>query len=757
MSDARLKIVVEALNLASGELKRLEKDLEGVKKGSEGAKNPLTAFKDTVSSMSGELLAGGAVLVGFAAGLKQVFDAGKEGAALKQTGESFQFLMQHIGAAPDQLDKLRQAARGTVDDLTLMKATTTLLAGAQGPLATALANSTPQLLEIAKAANKLNPTLGDTTFLYESLALGIKRGSPLILDNLGLTIKIGDANKRFADSIGKTVDQLTEEEQKQALLNETLRAGGVLIEQAGGNVDSATDTFTRFEATTTNLTNKLKEGLLPYVVDVVDAFTLLLTASDKVDAAYTEHSGNVEKTSQTYEEYIAELSRAAEANGFMVDAQGNLVKEQQEGRGVTHSLVLENYALTEGIFKALKATENYGLSLDETAKAINRSKILTQEEAAALELNAQKTAQAETAKLKLKQANENLAAGLSGTLANATSEYNATVADTQTQLADARAELEKYQTLNGQVVRVTDEAKFSQAELTVQAQKLAEAQAALAENTDPEKQAALTVAVEKSSAKMAEMNGAMGGSRDVTLDYSTKIGEAQSKIDELTAKEEAAAAALKRTTLEFIYQKAAADLDAGAALELARGFGLIDEKSYNTSKNIMDLKNKFDLNKNGMIDAGKEAELYTAEIQKLADAALRVPGDIQVRVHTSYSSSGRPSPALGDIGLPGGDTGVYNPTPTDNGGGGAGVPGGLAVGGPAYGGQMYQLHSDEMVVMPQNGYVLNRHDALQAATNNFGGVTFNFGHVSDPEQIIALFEKVMMGKTTRADNRRQLR
>ena len=75
----------------------------------------------------------------------------------------------------------------------LMSATSTLLAGTSGDLATALGNATPQLLEIAKAANKLNPSLGDTAFLYESIATGVKRASPMILDNLGLTIKIGNS------------------------------------------------------------------------------------------------------------------------------------------------------------------------------------------------------------------------------------------------------------------------------------------------------------------------------------------------------------------------------------------------------------------------------------------------------------------------------------------------------------------------------------------------------------------------------------
>lgn len=202
--------------------------------------------------------------------LKQAFDLAKEGAQVRQTGESFELLLDKVGAAPDLLNQLRRASRNTVDDMQLMSSTSTLLAGTQGDLATALANSTPQLLEIAKAAQKLNPSLGDTTFLYQSLATGIKRASPLILDNLGLTIKIGEANEKFAESLGKAAKDLTAEEQKMALLNATLDAGGVLIEQVGGNVDSATDDFARMEAQVTNLSNELKKSLAPAVADVAE-------------------------------------------------------------------------------------------------------------------------------------------------------------------------------------------------------------------------------------------------------------------------------------------------------------------------------------------------------------------------------------------------------------------------------------------------------------------------------------------------------
>lgn len=279
-----------------------------------------------VSSFKGAGLALGAMVAGVTAlnsAFNEVKEFGKAGSVVLQTTESFDLLLKKVGAAPDLLDALRAASRNTVDDMTLMSSTATLLAGTQGELSTALANATPQLMEIAKAANKLNPLLGDTTYLYESIATGIKRQSPLILDNLGLTIKVGEANEKYARALGKSVEQLTAEEKQMALLNATLVAGSQLLEQVGNNTDAATDAIARMEATQRNAENafkakfapaisqvvgvmgeaneeSLKSGaiwtrLLPTLGGAVDAYLLIKNWLDKDTAALEENTDAVEE------------------------------------------------------------------------------------------------------------------------------------------------------------------------------------------------------------------------------------------------------------------------------------------------------------------------------------------------------------------------------------------------------------------------------------------------------------------------------
>ena len=78
------------------------------------------------------------------------------------------------------------------------------------------------LMDIARA--QARATGQDVNYLFDSLVMGVKRGTPLLIDNTGLVLKVSDANERFARSLGKTVGALTAEKQI-ALLNATLEAG----------------------------------------------------------------------------------------------------------------------------------------------------------------------------------------------------------------------------------------------------------------------------------------------------------------------------------------------------------------------------------------------------------------------------------------------------------------------------------------------------------------------------------------------------
>lgn len=305
-----------------------------------------------------------AVVAGVAAAGKALYDIGSQGAIVDQTSKSFETLSEKLGLPKDLLEQLRDAANGTIPDMQLMSATATLLAGTSDDLGKALGRATPELLEIAKAANKLNPSLGDTAFLYDSIATGIKRASPMILDNLGLTIKIGEANEKYAASLGKTSAELTAEEKQMALLNATLEAGDLLIAQVGGTTESATDSFQQFEAQTANLKNTLSAALAPAVSDVVSGINDLVSrlteeqkVLEEVDAAYKAGIITLEEAEAMGVSYLEHQIEAAEV-------QEQLTLKTEEWR-IEMGLTEEQLVELDGHERAYIETTKEAIAIEE--------------------------------------------------------------------------------------------------------------------------------------------------------------------------------------------------------------------------------------------------------------------------------------------------------------------------------------------------------------------------------------------------------
>jgi len=257
-------------------IEKINREFDDGKISSQEAAKQLEAVKKAMGDTGGETKKATGIMQGFSGamiGINQAlelagkgarafqaaFDFARQGAVLNQTTESFERMAASLGPNINLLDELRAASRNTVDDLTLMSSVLTLTAGTSKELGDAMLQSSPRLMEIAKAASALNPTLGDTAWMFESINSGIKRNSPLILDNLGIVVRVGEANEKYAESLGKTVAELTAAETQQALLNEVLEAGGRLIDQAGGSAESALDPFDEFTTTVKNLTAELQK------------------------------------------------------------------------------------------------------------------------------------------------------------------------------------------------------------------------------------------------------------------------------------------------------------------------------------------------------------------------------------------------------------------------------------------------------------------------------------------------------------------
>jgi len=221
-------------------------------------------------------------------GIELAVNAAQTGAQLQGIEQSFRALAKTGGQTADALlAKMRAAAQGTISDAKLMESANTGLLLTNGKMAAEL----PRLIEIARASARA--TGQEVSFVFDSLARGIARGSPMIIDNAGITLNAAKAFDDYAASIGKSADQLTKAEQQQATLNAVVAAGNDIITKTGGAQAGNAEMYAQANTQIENAKNRAAElaadGLLP----VVSGFGALAGAITGTDSTLTDAIGTL--------------------------------------------------------------------------------------------------------------------------------------------------------------------------------------------------------------------------------------------------------------------------------------------------------------------------------------------------------------------------------------------------------------------------------------------------------------------------------
>ena len=132
--------------------------------------------------------------------------------------------------------------------------------------------------DLAKAATKASIGLGrDLTDSINRVFQGALKAEPELLDELGIILRLQPATKKYADELGKTVNQLSTFEKQQAVVNEVIRQANEKFIDVS-NTDLA-NPFTQLAATFTQVS---KSGLVllntvvePLVSFLANNFTAL--------------------------------------------------------------------------------------------------------------------------------------------------------------------------------------------------------------------------------------------------------------------------------------------------------------------------------------------------------------------------------------------------------------------------------------------------------------------------------------------------
>lgn len=188
----------------------------------------------------------------------------KDGLKSAQIAESFERMTAQMGYSGDELiDKLREVSAGTVD-------TTNLMLASNKAMALGVGNDIETMTTLMEIARVKGRALGlDTTQAFNDIVTGIGRGSPLILDNLGIIIKLGEAQDMYAQQLGKTTAELTDNEKRGALLNAVLVSGRAELEQVGTVTLTSAERMQQLAAQVSDVKSSIGESLIPTLEKVV--------------------------------------------------------------------------------------------------------------------------------------------------------------------------------------------------------------------------------------------------------------------------------------------------------------------------------------------------------------------------------------------------------------------------------------------------------------------------------------------------------
>lgn len=191
----------------------------------------------------------------------------------------FDNLSASIGTTGSKLKKdLRAALRGTVSDFDLMKT-------ANNAMILKVAQTGDQLAELAQIARVLGRAVGrDAVDAFNDLATGIGRQSRLILDNLGIVVNVGKAWDDYANSLGKSAEELSDWQRRAAFQEAVIQQGREMMLVLGDDADTLADQYGRMFADIQNALDNIIKGIV--IPDIaIDVSNMIRNNAGRIKAA----------------------------------------------------------------------------------------------------------------------------------------------------------------------------------------------------------------------------------------------------------------------------------------------------------------------------------------------------------------------------------------------------------------------------------------------------------------------------------------
>jgi hypothetical protein len=237
-----------------------------------------------------------------------------------------------------------------------------------GAIGTAAGLSADQLTRLGAAAKDASQILGrDVTDSFNRLVRGVTKAEPELLDELGIILRLKDASQKYADAIGKNVNDLTQFEKSQAVANDVLGQAEAKYGRILAIVGDSPNEFAQLSSEFEELLNSVQKVAAaiagPFVSVLKDApaagiaaFGLFLSGPLKaIGAQFGDMGGAVRAFADKQNKAFKEAKEASERAALSYDEQKKKLQQL-----ATAQVKASKGSSESKILQKLKAGETLG-------------------------------------------------------------------------------------------------------------------------------------------------------------------------------------------------------------------------------------------------------------------------------------------------------------------------------------------------------------------------------------------------------------
>jgi len=616
---AKYDLSSEAGRKAADSLKRLNSDFAAGKIGAEQYAAGLEKIKISGGGLPGILSGIGGMaklaFAGLAAGAVAGIAASiKLGMSMEQTRIAFKTMLGSAEAARKHLEELRAFA----DKTPFRFSELTVASRRLQAFGFEAEKIIPMLRDIGDAA----AAMGGSADIINRVTIAIgqmsAKGKVSAQEMLQLTEAGIPAWRYLAEGVGVTtaeVQKMTEKglvpaSQAIELILSGMRQdfGGMMEEQAktaAGQMSTLQDSIEGVAVT-------LGEALLPALKSMIgvaqegaDALKLLVNWEKNLHDVFTTHQADMfklvtaqDETRISVEEYNREILRSGQLTGDATKIADELTAMIREQYTATELARLGFADMSDGIYKvsqnvnlltdaeleAYQAGVKWSEGVENATLRVRGLIPATEEETKVLERLKTGMMNSQVELKDLSGEFDALKTIVAGPVGKAFDDFTQKESDLIAKQKELQGNLRELEEQHGRVVTATGRRKLSEAELTLETIKLTEAQAKLAETSDPKKQAELAVQIEKLQEKL----GGATGATQAYIDKSKEMDAIKGQLSEIDAallsNRQNFEENIKRMIFEQLIASVgdftkATDAQRESITEIAKTFGIWDEST----------------------------------------------------------------------------------------------------------------------------------------------------------------------------------